>query len=128
MAPGGAPAAQRKACPFSLLFGSVTRPCTSPRFGHAMQSLLHLLSAAIGIYIWIILIQVILSWLIAFKVINMSNQFVYMISNTFYRLTEPALQPIRRFMPNLGGVDISPVILILLLYFVQNLLHEYWPR
>ncbi|MEL0114151.1 MAG: YggT family protein, partial [Rickettsiales bacterium] len=89
-----------------------------------MQSLLHLLSAAIGIYIWIILIQVILSWLIAFKVINMSNQFVYMISNTFYRLTEPALQPIRRFMPNLGGVDISPVILILLLYFVQNLLHE----
>lgn len=93
-----------------------------------MQSLLHLLSAAIGIYIWIILIQVILSWLIAFKVINMSNQFVYMISNNFYRLTEPALQPIRRFMPNLGGVDISPVILILLLYFVQNLLHEYWPR
>lgn len=93
-----------------------------------MQSLLHLLSAAIGIYIWVILIQVILSWLIAFKVVNMQNQFVYMLSNTFYRLTEPALQPIRRFMPNLGGVDISPVILILLLYFVQGLLHEYWPR
>ena len=92
-----------------------------------MQSLLHLISAVIGIYIWVIFIQVILSWLIAFKVINLQNQFVYTLSNVFYRLTEPALQPIRRFMPNLGGVDISPVILILLLYFVQNLLHEYWP-
>ena len=93
-----------------------------------MISLLNLLSAIIGIYIWVILIQVILSWLIAFKVVNMQNQFVYTLSNMFYRLTEPALQPIRRFMPNLGGVDISPVILILLLYFVQSLLHEYWPR
>ena len=95
--------------------------------GHTMQSLLHLISAVIGIYIWVIFIQVILSWLIAFKVINLQNQFVYTLSNVFYRLTEPALQPVRRFMPNLGGVDISPVILILLLYFVQNLLHEYWP-
>ena len=92
-----------------------------------MQSLLHLISAVIGIYTWVIFIQVILSWLIAFKVINLQNQFVYTLSNVFYRLTEPALQPIRRFMPNLGGVDISPVILILLLYFVQNLLQEYWP-
>jgi len=92
-----------------------------------MQSLLHLISAVIGIYIWVIFIQVILSWLIAFKVINLQNQFVYTLSNMFYRLTEPALQPIRRFMPSLGGVDISPVILILLLYFVQSLLHEYWP-
>ena len=92
-----------------------------------MQSFLHLISAVIGIYIWVIFIQVILSWLIAFKVINLQNQFVYSLSNMFYRLTEPALQPIRRYMPNLGGVDISPVALILLLYFVQNLLHEYWP-
>ena len=67
-----------------------------------MQSLLHLISAVIGIYIWVIFIQVILSWLIAFKVINLQNQFVYTLSNVFYRLTEPALQPIRRFMPNLG--------------------------
>ena len=92
-----------------------------------MQSFLHLISAVIGIYIWVIFIQVTLSWLIAFKVINLQNQFVYSLSNMFYRLTEPVLQPIRRYMPNLGGVDISPVVLILLLYFDQNLLHEYWP-
>ena len=91
-----------------------------------MQSFLHLISAVIGIYIWVIFIQVTLSWLIAFKVINLQNQFVYSLSNMFYRLTEPVLQPIRRYMPNLGGVDISPVVLILLLYLVQNLLHEYW--
>ena len=64
----------------------------------------------------------------AFNVINMTNQFVYTVSNILYRLTEPALQPIRRFMPNLGGLDVSPVILLLLLYFVQSLLHEYWPH
>ena len=85
-----------------------------------MQSFLHLISAVVGIYIWVIFIQVTLSWLIAFKVINLQNQFVYSLSNMFYRLTEPVLQPIRRYMPNLGGVDISPVVLILLLYFVQN--------
>ena len=93
-----------------------------------MNSLLFLLSALIELYIWVVLIQVILSWLVAFNVINMRNQFVYTLGNMLYRLTEPALQPIRRFIPNLGGIDISPVILILLLYFVRSLMHEYWPR
>ena len=93
-----------------------------------MESLLQLILAVINIYIWVIIIQVILSWLIAFKVINTHNQFVYNIGNFLYKLTEPVLQPIRRFLPNLGGIDISPVILLLLLFFVQNLLHEYWPR
>ena len=93
-----------------------------------MQSLLILLTAVIDLYIWVILIQVILSWLVAFNVINMRNRFVYILSNTFYRLTEPVLQPIRRFMPDLGGIDISPVILLLMLYFAQSLMHEYWPR
>ena len=97
-------------------------------FGYTMNSLLFLLSAVIELYIWVVLIQVILSWLVAFNVINMRNQFVYTLGNMFYRLTEPALQPIRRFIPNLGGIDISPVILILLLYFVRSLMHEYWPR
>ena len=96
-------------------------------FGYAMQSLLFLLTAVIELYIWVVLIQVILSWLVAFNVINMRNQFVYTLGNMFHRLTEPVLQPIRRFLPNLGGIDISPVILILLLYFMQSLLHEYWP-
>lgn len=93
-----------------------------------MQSLLDLISAIIQLYTFIIIGQVIVSWLVSFNVINMTNQFVYMVSNTLYRATEPALQPIRRFIPNLGGLDVSPVILLLLLYFVQNLLHEYWPQ
>ena len=93
-----------------------------------MQSLLGLISAVIEIYTWVIFIQVILSWLIAFKVINTQNQFVYALGNMFYRLTEPALQPIRRFLPNLGGMDISPVVLLLMLYFLRSLLFEYWPN
>ena len=93
-----------------------------------MQSLLGLISAVIQLYTFIIIGQVIVSWLVAFNVINMTNQFVYTVSNTLYRVTEPALQPIRRFLPNMGGLDVSPVILLLLLYFVQNLLHEYWPQ
>ena len=67
----------------------------------------------------------ILSWLIAFNVVNTQNRFVYTIADTLHRLTEPALSQIRRFMPNLGGIDISPVVLILLLIFAQNLILEY---
>ena len=93
-----------------------------------MLSLLGLIDAVIGIYIWIVIIQVVLSWLVAFRVINMQNQFVYAVSNALYRLTEPVLGRIRRFLPELGGIDLSPVILILLLYFARSLLHEYWPR
>ena len=92
-----------------------------------MHSLLLLISVVINIFVWIIIIQVVLSWLVAFKVINMHNQFVYTVSNALYRLTEPVLRPIRRFLPDLGGIDISPVVLILLLYFAQNLIREYWP-
>jgi YggT family protein len=120
--------AQRKACLNSALFGSVTTPRPLMPFGYIMQSLLGLISAVIQLYTFVIIGQVIVSWLVAFNVINMTNQFVYTVSNILYRLTEPALQPIRRFMPNLGGLDISPVILLLLLYFVQSLLHEYWPQ
>ena len=90
--------------------------------------LLQVIQIALQLFIYSLIISAILSWLVAFNVINMTNQFVYTVSNILYRLTEPALQPIRRFMPNLGGLDISPVILLLLLYFVQSLLHEYWPQ
>src|SRR3546814_17111122 len=65
-----------------------------------------------------------LSWLVAFNVVNTSNRFVYAIGDFLYRITEPALRPIRRVLPNLGGIDISPVLLILLLVFVRNLLWE----
>ena len=76
------------------------------------------------LYFWIILIQVTMTWLVAFNVINTQNRFIYMVGDFLHRVTEPALGPIRRILPNLGGIDLSPVVLILLLIFVQNLLRE----
>jgi len=87
-----------------------------------MYALINLITTVIDLYIWIILISVVLSWLVAFNVINTSNRIVYMIGDVLHRLTEPVLAPIRRILPNLGPVDISPVVLILLLYFVRNLI------
>jgi YggT family protein len=91
-----------------------------------MQSLVSLIYTVIQLYIYILIASAILSWLISFNVVNMRNQVVAMIAEALWRLTEPALRPIRRFLPNLGGLDISPVVLILLLIFVQNLLFEYF--
>lgn len=87
-----------------------------------MRALIETLYLALEFYKWLIIIQAILSWLIAFNVINTYNQAVAMVSGMLYRLTEPALRPIRRFMPDLGGVDISPIVLILLIFFLQRLL------
>lgn len=86
--------------------------------GPALALLYHL----IDLYAWVLIIGVIMSWLIAFNVINLSNQFVRMVYEVVTRLTEPLLGPIRRFLPDLGGVDISPVILILLLWFVKDVI------
>jgi YggT family protein len=80
----------------------------------------------IQLYIWIVIASAILSWLVAFNVVNTNNRFVLMIGDMLYRLTEPALRPIRNILPNLGGIDISPVILILLLLFVQNVVLLGW--
>lgn len=87
-----------------------------------LEPLIRITMIAINLYIWIVIISAILSWLIAFNVVNTSNRFVYTIGDALWRLTEPALRPIRRFMPNLGGIDISPVILILVLYFAEMVL------
>jgi len=73
-------------------------------------------------YIWVIIIGVILSWLINFQVVNSYNRFVFLVQDLTNRLTEPALGPIRRFLPNLGGIDISPIILILGLWFLEMVL------
>lgn len=91
-----------------------------------MYALVNFVSTLITLYIYVIVINAIMSWLIAFNVVNMRNRFVYTVMDTLHRLTEPALRPIRRFLPDLGGIDISPVILILLLIFAQNLLWEYF--
>lgn len=92
-----------------------------------MQSLIILIDKVLDIYSWIIILSAILSWLVAFGVINVRNQFVRTIVDLLYRLTEPVLRPIRRIMPNLGGVDISPVIVLLGIFFLRHLLAEYAP-
>ena len=90
-----------------------------------MISLAILVDKIIDIYTWIVIASAIMSWLVAFGVVNTRNQFIRTVVDVLYRVTEPALRPIRRIMPNLGGVDISPVILLLLLFFLRSLLAEY---
>tara|TARA_B110000196_G_C20505490_1_gene368746 strand:- start:123 stop:425 length:303 start_codon:yes stop_codon:yes gene_type:complete len=77
---------------------------------------------AVDLYIWVIIIGAILSWLVAFNIINTTNQLVYTIIDFLHRITEPALRPIRKVMPNFGGIDISPIALILGLIFLQMVL------
>ncbi|MER8921890.1 YggT family protein [Mesorhizobium sp. M0802] len=87
-----------------------------------MLALIQTIVMALDLYWWVIIASAIFSWLYAFNVVNSRNQFVGSIGNLLYRLTEPALRPIRRFMPDLGGVDISPIILLLLLFFLRQLI------
>ncbi len=93
-----------------------------------MISLLNLIHSVILLYLWCVVISVALSWLVAFNVVNTRNRFVYTVGDLLHRVTEPALSRIRRWMPNLGSVDLSPVVLIFFLYFLSGLLNEYWPR
>ena len=90
-----------------------------------MNSLVILISQITELFIWLLIIQAIMSWLINFGIINTQSNFVNMIGNFLYKVTEPLLRPIRKLLPEFGGVDISPVILIMLLIFFRNLLFEY---
>jgi YggT family protein len=85
-----------------------------------MLALIQTLVLALDIYWWLIIASAIFSWLYAFNVVNPRNQFVMTIGNSLFRVTEPALRPIRRFMPDLGGIDISPIILLLAIFFVRQ--------
>ena len=89
-----------------------------------MYAILNLFNTVISIYIWLLIASVVLSWLIAFNVVSTGNSFVYSVRDFLYRITEPLLRPIRNVLPNLGGIDISPVILILALYFLRDLAFE----
>ena len=89
-----------------------------------MKSILILFDNIVSLYIWILIIHVIFSWLVAFNVLNTSNRFVYSVLDVSYKLTAPPLNFIRRFLPNLGSIDISPVILILGLMVFRNLIFE----
>jgi YggT family protein len=91
-----------------------------------MNSIGILLIQLLHIYIWIVLIAVIMSWLVNFNIINPRQRLVQIIQRFLYQATEPALAPLRRHLPLLGGIDISPVVLILALGLAQNLIREYW--
>jgi YggT family protein len=89
-----------------------------------MKSIFILLDSMITIYLWIIIINAILSWLVAFNVLNTQNRFVFSVLDATYKLTDPALSKIRRFIPMFGSIDISPVVLILILMFLRNIIFE----
>ena len=87
-----------------------------------MYAVFQLLDSIISLYLWCLFIFVILSWLINFGVVNTQNRFIYLVMDFLYKITEPPLRPIRRFVPNFGGIDISPIILVFGLIFVRNLI------
>jgi YggT family protein len=89
-----------------------------------MKSIFILLDSVITIYLWIIIINAMLSWLVAFNILNTQNRFVFSVLDTTYKLTDPVLNKIRRFVPTFGSIDISPIILILALMFLRNLVFE----
>ena len=89
-----------------------------------MKSIFILLDNVITIYLWIIIINAILSWLVAFNILNTQNRFVFSVLDATYKLTDPALNKIRRFIPTFGSIDISPVVLILILMFLRNVIFE----
>lgn len=93
-----------------------------------MNSLLLLIDSILQLYSWAVILMAVLSWLLAFNVVNSSNRFVYMVMNFLYRITEPILSPIRRILPQMGGIDLSPIVMLLGIFFVRSLLVEYWPR
>ncbi|HEV2558780.1 MAG TPA: YggT family protein [Microvirga sp.] len=91
-----------------------------------MRSVLWLLDTVITLYVYILIASAILSWLVAFNVVNSRNPVVSQIGEFLYRITEPVLRPIRNILPNLGGIDVSPIILILGLFFIRNLIFEFF--
>ena len=90
-----------------------------------MYAILNLFNTVITIYIWLLIAAAILSWLVAFNVVNARNQFVSMVGDFLYRITEPVLRPIRNIMPKLGGIDVSPVIVILLIILIKDIIVRY---
>ena len=90
-----------------------------------MQSILDIVEAALQLYMWLLIAAAILSWLVAFNVVNTRNQFVAAVAEFLYRITEPLLAPIRNILPNFGGLDISPIILILIIMFIERVIMYY---
>jgi YggT family protein len=91
----------------------------------AMRSILSIILLVLDIYIWLLIAAAVLSWLVAFNVVNTRNQVVAMVGDFLYRITEPVLRPIRNFLPNLGGLDVSPVVLILIIILIKDIIVRY---
>ena len=89
-----------------------------------MKSIFILLDSVITIYLWIIIINAVLSWLVAFNILNTQNRFIFSVVDATYKMTDPALNKIRSFIPTFGSIDVSPVVLILFLMFLRNIIFE----
>jgi YggT family protein len=90
-----------------------------------MRAILDIILVVLDLYVWLLIASAILSWLIAFNVVNTRNQFVAAVAEFLYKITEPVLRPIRNFLPSFGGLDISPIIVILIIMFIQRVIGYY---
>ena len=93
-----------------------------------MNSLLYLIIQVINLFQFVLIIYIILTWLVNFNIINTGNRFVYSILDALYRLCEPSLNYVRRYLPTFGAIDLSPIFVYLALWFAKSLLIEYWPK
>lgn len=90
-----------------------------------MRAILNVVMVVLQMYVWLLILAAVLSWLLAFNVVNPRNQAVSMVGEFLFRITEPVLRPIRNLLPSMGGIDISPVILILIIFLIQNVITLY---
>jgi len=90
-----------------------------------MRSILYVILIVLDLYIWLLIAAAVLSWLVAFNVVNSRNQFVAMVGDFLFRITEPVLRPIRNMLPSLGGIDVSPVVLILIIILIKDVIVRY---
>jgi YggT family protein len=100
-------------------------PFDPREFPQPMRALLDVVLLALQLYTWIIIASAILSWLVAFNVVNVRNEVVRSIWNFLDAVTEPVLRPIRNLLPNLGGIDVSPIILLLIIFFIERIIVYY---
>ena len=90
-----------------------------------MRAIVVVMLIVLDLYIWLLIAAAILSWLVAFNVVNARNQFVAMVGDFLFRITEPVLRPIRNMLPSLGGIDVSPVVLILIIILIKDVIVRY---
>ena len=90
-----------------------------------MRAILDVILIVLDLYIWLLIAAAVLSWLVAFNVVNSRNQFVAMVGDFLFRITEPVLRPIRNMLPSLGGIDVSPVVVILIIILIKDVIVRY---